>query len=473
VVISLVKPRFSGRLDEWLAQNPQLSPYALSAAMPALQLDAQLQGRIDFSVNLFSNHYVLAIRGESETQGELGGARFGMRSQSLGDSFCQLELKRDFAAFAQLWNANPLPADMAALKDQIRMLDCAYPGGKSISLQDGAILSQSGPVRLYFTSQPQGEQLSARLYATMVDSEVSPAGDAVLRLLNAAPLAAYGKQNLALDMTYAGPKPWQGASPATNAPFSFTLSQLNVHNQLYQMKLSGALSHAPSGTQQNTKLSLNSEASFTAAYDQYLQKSTQDLLLELYTRPEPQLKPLQEQLAHLDPGRLNDALQPALPVLHSLGNMAAIIDLEATTQTGSPLGSYTLKNLQFNSTPYGIAARGSAMLSAPLLAQGDVGISCRNCLQMIDDAGSYYMRVKQAAITVDPQMANAFTLTPALFAAYKQIVADIGQPDAAQPATLNFQLISDAKAMSINGLNITQLMDIYNRRMAAALQAKP
>ena len=473
VIISLVKPRFSGRIDQWLAQNPHMAPLGIAAGMPAWQLESQLQGRIDFSVNIFSSRYMLALRGDSETTSELDGERITMRSQSQGDTLCQLELKRDYAAFTQLWNFNPFPADAQALRDQFRLLDCAYPGGKTVSVKDGTWLSQSGPLRIYLSSQPQAEQLSARLYLTMVDSEISPAGDAVLRALHAAPMAAYGKQNLTLDMSYGGPKSWQGSSPSAT-PFNFTLSQLNVRNQLYQLTLSGLASNALAGTQRTSKLSFSSEANFTQAYDERMKESTQELIVQLYTHPAPELQPLQAQLATLDPGQLADALKPALPQLHSLGKINGIIDIEATTQQGSPQGSYALKNLQLAGTPYGIAAQGRAQMAGTPFPQGELGLSCRNCLQMVDDFGNYYQRVKMAALAMNTDWGSAFTQTPAMFDVYKQLLKDLGRADAAQPSTLLFQLASDgAGGISLNGKNAASVMEMYNQRMAPVLLGKP
>ena len=469
VKVSIVKPHFKGRIDEFFnsfRKNAQLP----DSNVKEWTQDTLLNGKITIGTNALSDRYSIDISGNWTQSGVINGQTFASTTESLSDSTCALQLQRETGLFDALWNFQSLNRDGMTLLKDFRVLDCNSAGGKSLDATSKEILSSSGPLRLYVTNTPQQGTTQIRFYAKITDVEITPLGDT--QILNIADMlspdskspigfSAYGKQNIDIDFTYSGPTDLQTAGK--NPAMDVALIKFDINNQMYTYHTNFHFNNIPAGGNRSTTLVYKTEAAVTEPYDALMQKVTHNAIQGLYSSNDPKFRELQARVQKYTPDELFGIVQPVIPNLHSLGKMVVALDSSFKGSEDFKKGDFALNTVEISATPYGIVGNGAvSMQTMPPTANAHV--SCSNCLQMIDDIVAYAGKAQKLVSYFDTAKAESMAIDPAQVSAMKQFLTSLSIPSAnpAEQATLTYTLAGSGINTTINNKPIAEVAKLYS-----------
>lgn len=491
VYVSIVKPHFTGRIDELLREltpprppvtDPATGQPMAQPPMPSLpewHEDIMLNGQLVLGINALSNQYTLHVKGNWVTNSNIAGQAFSVTYQQAGDTFCTLQMERSGSIFGNLWNFESLSREGQSYVRDFRLVDCINPGNTMINETTKEKMGAAGLLRFYVTSQPLGDMRQVRLYVKASDIEITPAGDAIMTAYYSAlspgnpfhrSFSAYGKQNLDIDFSYNGPADLK--AQGNNPNIDIALSQFSIANDVYKQNISLYLNNATTGPTRDSKVALRAETTVSEKYGPLVQEWLQAFIAEAYNSDEPKLLPLKAQLQRYPIDQLYPIIYPAIPNLNALGTMVQAVDLSYSGNPEFTAGSFNLADFDFSFTPYGIKAQGSAKVVANQPPTSDVSIVCTNCYQMIDDAVAYLGRVQHMLMYFSPEQAASLTVAPELVDGVKsflRLVAGVPKEQAAQ--TLTYAVSSAGTAgITINGRPLAQVMSMFNDYIRPALK---
>lgn len=487
VMVTVINPRFKGRVDEFLEKIFSSAsidgPKPLFPENPAKwNEDISLEGSFNFAVNALSDQYSAVVRGTWHQNSVIDGKTMAMDNIPAGDAVCTMQLQRGSSIFGRFWEMN-FTTSFDTFKEDFRMLDCNTPGSKTVDKSTGETLMSTGPLRIYMTNEKIEAMRNMRFYFKISDSEISAKGDERLRgyLLqlnpnNPAPtkFSPYGKQNMEIDISYAGPDKFDGIN-AKDANFSFTISKFDIANNVYRSDLAVLVSNALSADMRTSKLKFNSHFTFGEHYDAIMQDMLRGYVAQAYAK-EDIAPPFNKTLrAQYSADQMYEILSPALPHFQSIGNMVLSFDLDATSNAALTNGNATLNRFELSAAPYGLTGKGSAKLEQPPIPSSDIMLSCRNCLQMVDDVAGYAQRLKKSLATFDHSIDASPEISPMLAEGYKKFLTSLGLPsqNPGEQQTLLFHVASTPQAgLSVNGRDMMATMQLYNQYVTPYL-SKP
>lgn len=498
VNVSIVKPRFHGRMDQFLkelrtappAQPGQPAPAAPAASdMEPWDEDMLLDGRITFGINAVSDYYTMTISGNWLETSTIGGATMKHITQPTGDISCSLHFQRSTGIFDTLWDYNQLNRDAKALAHDFRAVDCNTLGQTTIDDPSKNVLSSAGLSRIYITNTPQDEGTQMRVYLKLTDMEVTPQGDAMMApyLHALSPAAAapytmslYGKQNVDIDFTYIGPTDFksktgdkQAKEESTNVPIDILLSKFDIHNNLYNYTLSFRFKNAPKGKDRSVTLFVKSEAAFTDRYDTMLYTVARNIIQQVYASDEPKMREARAKLRNYTPDQLYAILYPSIPKLSPLGKMVVGLDGAYTGYENMNSGTYTLNGFEVSMAPYSVTGKGEAKVVPMEMPNGKMDIACSNCLNIIDDLNNYGARLQQTMTYFDQGKAAAIAGYIQHADALKRFLSAlaVSGKDAANNPILMFNVTSVNGNTTVNNKNMAQIIGLLNEYMGSAYHA--
>jgi hypothetical protein len=496
VYVSIIKPRFTGRIDELfkglkqpqpttatdpVTGQPVAQPVPLSN-LPEWHEDILLNGQLTLGINALSNQYTLHTKGDWVTNSHIGGQAFNVTHQQAGDTYCSLQMQRTGSIFSSLWNFESLSRDGQSYVQDFRMLDCILPGSNMINEATKERLGGSGAMRFYITSLPMGENHQLRFYVTAADIEISPQGDVLMSAyFNALnphnrfqrSFSAYGKQNINIDFSYNGPADLK--NKGNNPNIDIALSPFSITNDVYTQNLSVYVNNKTLEQARESKVAFRADTKVSDKYDMLIQEWLEAFIADVYNSDDPQLLPLKAQMQRYPMEQLYPIIYPAIPNFYSLGNIVQAVDLSYNGNPDLTAGNVTLTDFDISFTPYGIKGSGYAKLEAAQPPTSEVLLTCTNCFQMIDDAVAYTGRVQQMMMYFSPEQAAMLTVSPELVDGVKsflRLVAGVPKEQAAQEMQYTINSAGPA-GITINGRPIAQVVSMYNDYIRPALKPRP
>jgi hypothetical protein len=474
--ISIVNPRFKGRVDEFIKQFAK----ADAPAMQSWNEDSSVQGNITMGVNLFANRYTLIINGNSQSNSTIGGTNYRSASQQNGPVMCNVQLANQMGIFDTFWDFSALSQyDGKALLKDLRLLDC---NGSGYTVRDTAtqdILMNDGPMRFFISSEEgTGENTrKLRTYVKLTDSEVTPKGDGLINAYmgalfpgsSATPSpSAYGKRNVEVDFSYDGTTNFEQNLKAT--PIAAHLNNFSLSNQLYQSKGSAHYTNGADPKGRATKLNFSFESSYGPQYDAMLHETVRGFILQLYSPFVPQPAHVQPIIRKYRADELYKIVQPAIPSMHSMGKLTQALDFTYNGNDTITDGDIVFNNLNFSAAPYGLSGRGSIKLTEtqPVPAS-NILLTCSNCPRMIDDITDYSLRLERVFNMLAEQPAPVSLISPQQTNGLKNFLTALAATpaDAADKDSFNYTIVSDgASSITINGKRMDEVLVMYNQAIS-------
>jgi|GEM_PF-2229345 len=472
VQVSVIKPRFQGRLDLFFKEiNAQNVTPANAPEAPQWDEDIVLDGKITFGINAMSDHYTMNMSGNWRETSVIGGQTTTSLTHQASDVTCLLHFQRSTGIFDDLWDYGQLNRSSEELIKDFRAFDCNTLGQTTTDAQTKAVLSNSGLTRLYLTSAPMPPNHQARFYLKVTDAEVTALGDArmsnYMRVISpgypgSSMLSAYGKQNIDIDFTYHGPTDFK--TEDHNPPLDITLNKFDVHNQVYNYALAFRFNNTPQAQSRTITTFLKSEASFTEQYDVMLHDVARGAIQQIISSPDPKYKELQDKLRKYNQEQLYAIVYPVIPKLSPLGKIVTAFDASYAGSDNFTAGNFKLNGFEISLAPYSINGKGEVTATPGQLPSGSMYIVCSNCLSIIDDVTDYALRMQKMMSYFDPEKAATMTVDAAQGQAYKKflrVLAQDGKDEAGKPIML-FNIISNGPVITINGKDMNQVLVLYN-----------
>ncbi len=492
VSVSIVNPRFAGRIDTLLKEMGQAKPGAVLtdaekqelerfSQLPEWSEDITLNGAITLSVNALSDAYTLSLQGDWTGNGKIGTQAIAM--ESLGDNTsCRLEMARG-TLFTTLWDFDALTRDPARLAPDFRLLDCVAPTATITDRNTKEALVKSGGARVYITSAPEGDQRQVRFHLKVTDSEVTAAGDPlyetyfnIVRVFDPffyyPKLSSMGKQNIEVDFSYNGPADMKKDFQSAN--FDVRLDKFIMNNNLSNSSGTLVFIKTPDAAgNQSGKAGYRFESVIGAQYDAYLRDYARFMVNQAYANgsvnvPGPLLAEFQPTMEKYTADEMYAIIYPAIPNFQYLGKIVQGIDIGYQLDKTLASGDVTLTSLDFSATPYGVTGQGTLkQTQGQLFPTSNIRFSCRNCLVMVDDIFAYAARLKAVLAYFKPEEAAEMLLPPELVQGTKDFLDRLSEKNPADLTTLNYTVVSDpAAGVSINGKNIMEVMGLYGELIA-------
>lgn len=462
VVVSMVNPRFTGRLDTLFSQAQQAQKHPL----PEWNEDLTLTGTLMLGVNAMSDRYMLGMQGQWKNRSVIGNETIAMESSPDGVMRCTLEINRAGGWFGSLWDFKTLTEHGKEIANDFRLADC-MASQNAIVLQDGkTLIMKNGPERLYISHNIEKARRQVRVFFSLADLEVSPEGDKIFGLYSGAiapwydtaPLfSAYGKQNTEVDFTYNGPAEWTASPKET--PLDIHLSKFVINNDAYQINATFDLTNGDIGAQHEARVALKAESIYTDIYDVLMQDMVRSLVKQMFLEPNPppQLKTV---LAQHTPESLYALVNPALPDFHALGRLAMALDLGYLGNREFTAGDVTLAALELSAAPYGITGLGTGKLTAgnPIPAV-NLTLTCRSCLRMVDDMAGYARRLQKVAAAFEPEKAPKAIEQKTVdgYKAFLQVLAGKN----INGENFTYAILGDGSGITINNNRMDEVMRLY------------
>jgi hypothetical protein len=487
--VSIVNPHFSGQIDKLLkemaAKAHPNQPIA-SQPMPQWNEDFRLNGRIVIGINMLSDHYSLRVSGNSQRTATIGNQTISIASESASDTVCALQMTRSGNALSTLWNYQGFLRNNASdfIRD-LRLLDCNSSGGVISNATNNEKLVSNGPWRIYVVNQPAGEQQQIRLYSKVIDMEVTPQGDAILSLQRGAispgfstpaKYSLFGKQNLEVDFSYAGPSDWK--ADKHNMPLNISLDKFDVTNQIHTSNMTFFLTNTPSGNNRSSRLAFKAEENFAEPYDTFVQDVVHNFVGEIYAS-NVQQAPWQGLKLKYKPDELYALISPAIPNFHSLGKTVISLDTGFQGAGDFSSGDVTLTDLEISTSPYGIKGSGTAKRTdGQPFPEGHMLVTCSNCTRLVDDVISYIARAqKTLSYFQTPQQAAASTpIDPSLAEGLKNFLKALAAPvKDTDPDKNSFVYVINSDktvGVTVNNRQFGEVMSMYNQYVGPTM-AKP
>lgn len=469
VSVSIVNPRFTGRVDEVLKTiaEHEGSTRAFSAAK-SWEEDVALNGAITFSINAFSNRYGARIRGEWHEKGMVGDTPTALTLHAEAESQCVLEMKRASGLFGPLWSYELLE-DRTALVKAVRALDCVFPAHTLADAASGEIFMQSAGTRFYLSHEPgDADWISFRLYLQSDANAFTVRGDDLMALYmrafvpgrSAVRYSLYGKQNLLVDMSYAGR---ENTSPPE---FELRVEKFNFTSDLHSLKGHvHALSKAAS-TGREGKLNLRFSASFAPEFREALLETLTDILEEARQSADPKLVYLQPYVQRYSLEQARQIIGQALPDLHSLGVITQAVDYSVQGSADFTKGQFSLNELELSTGLYGLSGKGNgSRTDGQMFPQANLTLACRQCLVMIDDAAAYSARLSEAVAAFDAELGQRLLLSPAKAQGLKNFLSALAPP---AEGNLQLEIVSGEKGFTVNGHALDEMVSLYHEHVADA-----
>jgi hypothetical protein len=476
VTVSIIKPRFSGRIDELLKE---LAPTPAWSNLPQWSEDITLDGSIAFTVNALSNRYAMTINGGWSSQDTLGDKVIALHGQSKGNVVCVLELER-FGLFTHMWDFTAIERNKDAIMSEFRLFDCSAAGSTISETASGETIMENGPTRFYVSKSAQyNNTQQLRFYLKAADSEITAKGDEIFKhyfdMLSPdrpVPLnwSVYGKQNIEIDMDYAGPGRWNTLQPK-DAVFAVNVNKFDITNNVYRTDFTLHVSNAVAGDIITSRLAFNAHSIFSEHYDTLVRGVVRGIIADMYKNKDnvsyDLVKPLMEKYT---PEQAYALAEPIIPNFFSLGKMTQAMDVQYEGKNYFSSGNVTLASMELSAAPYGITGKGAGKIiqGSPIPA-ANLNLLCSNCLRLVDDMAAYGERLQRFAQAGRDELAPPATLDPRLVEGIKTLLTTIGKP--ADASALAFDFSSDgAGNFVLNGKNIAEVMTLYSQLVAPYLQ---
>jgi len=473
VYVAIVNPQFTGRIDTLLKQHPAF------ASMPQWHEDVKVNGNLVYGINAFSNHYTMSVQGTIEEKAVIGDKSFSTLYESAGNPDCALKLAHSGGIFGTLWDFGEIAREGRDVLQDFRMLDCSLPSGSAMDPASRAVLNTSGPIRFYVTQEPQGDRLKLRVFAKLADMEVLPAGDAVMAATlqalspeQASPInySAYGKQNIALDFSYDGPRSLEKAKE--DQTMDVALHNFDVTNNIYQQHANFFLTNATHGDVRKTRLAFKADFNADKQYKALWEKILLDQIRQLFARPDEAAKIagrtnpvdacIEEAKKKYTPEQFYTLVQPVIPDFFSLGKMVHSLDISYVGTPDISSGEVTLSNLELSAAPYGITGSGTAKKTAgAMMPAVNASLECRNCQPMVDAVADYSQRVQMLVDSCSAGVPAQFAISAQEAQGVKGFLTALAQPQ--DKDIFHYTIGSDTGGMVINGKNAGELVALYSQ----------
>jgi hypothetical protein len=475
ITVSITNPRFSGRVDDFLKQ---LDASVGMQKMPAWEEDISLNGTMEFSVNVFANRFILYISGNPYNTSKIGGQSHAIATKTEGSTRCELQFDSRFGIFGTLWDFQSLrlrePKDFV---QDLSLFDCSAPAHSVTDRNTNDVLMTGGASRIFITNtEGEGDNRSIRAALQSKDQEVTEKGDALMKSYMLAFSAdypfppsssLYGKRNVDMDFSYNGPIPYPKELKST--PLDIRLSRLTLSNRVYNSDTSFQFTNGKAGADRVTKLVFNAKSSFTEQYNQLLEGMVRGFVLQLYSPFVPQPADIQPLIRKYSADDLYRIIYPAIPHMHSLGNLSQSLDFSYQGNDDLSVGKVTFSGLDLSSALYGITGKGDIQFAQNQpFPVANVGLSCSNCLRLVDDVADYSQRLQRVVATLSENNARFTAIEAPLAEGLKAFLSGLAEPSQ-QPNMFNYTIVSDGTSnLTISGKSLAEVMALYGQTLSAA-----
>lgn len=486
--ISIVQPRFTGRIDTLLKSLPrpaqenaqQIAWNNAISHLPEWKEDIALAGHYTFGVDVFSSSFLFESDGPMTISSTINGQNMTLVQTPGGVSRCIVKLKRDSLFSGLLWDASRLKQPAELLIKDFRLLDCNVPSVKTTETATNEVIASLDSLGFTASYAPDGGG-TVHIAGKMQNMEGKPRYEAFLNryfsLFASVPgmpvnsnIAALGKQNLDVDMTFRNFG--NGMAHSTDTPYQIEIPRMNFTNALFTHNGSFSLANTPTGTEVATVFKLYSESIFTPQYDVSQRAYMLNFIRNLKLGTEPQFASMRKMLEPYTAEQVLALITPALPKFSTLSPLVLRSEGTYTRPVSHPeQGELTLKDLTISASPYALGMSGKASASSPQTAQ--VAVACRNCLVLVDDVASYLMRLREAISRFDPEAAKPLeTITAQLAIGVKGFLGALAErstDEQTRMETFTFRFIGAPMGFTLNGKSPDQIIPLFQQYIAPYL----
>lgn len=473
ITVTITNPRFSGRVDEFLKQ---FDASANAQKIPAWEEELVLNGNLSFSVNVFANHFTLSVNGNPHNTSKIAGKTHAIATKTEGATQCALQFSSRFGIFGTLWDFQSLtlrkPEDF--LQD-LALFDCSAPAYSVTDRNNNDVLMTGGNSRIIISNdEGEGDNRNIRAYLQSKDQEVTEKGDELMKSYMLAFSAdypfppsssLYGKRNVDLDFSYNGPIPYPKELKST--PLDMRLSKFSLSNRVYNSEASFHFTNGKAGADRMTKLVFNAKSSFSEQYNQLLEGMVRGFVLQLYSPFVPQPADIQPLIRKYSADDLYRIIYPAIPHMHTLGNISQSLDFSYQGNEDLSVGKVTFSGLDLSSAPYGISGKGDIQFAQNQpFPVANVGLSCNNCPRLVDDVADYSQRLQRVIATLSENNARFTAIDDPLAEGLKAFLSGLAEPSQ-QPGVFNYTIVSDGTSnLTISGKSLAEVMALYSQTLS-------
>lgn len=487
VYLSITDLRFTGRLDVFLSKMlVEGDPKKFKELFPDMRVwneDVMFEGEITLGVNALSDRYSLKLDGTLKNSTFVDNNLINHHVKMDSPVTCSLELRRKRSFLASLWDITVLgnvePRDFA---EDLKELNCSFPPAQAYDTEKNEIMASKGPSQFSLVQNLDGNKRSARLYVKSDDVEVTPLGDSILHFYiqivdgpEAVPprLTDAGKQNAELDFSYEGPI---DLKDLTTEAMDVALNKAYVESKQGLSNMSFNYTVVPDGTKRDVSLQYGFQLLPKPGFDDMLKNKAYDYLHYIYTRSSPDLAAVQKSLSQYEEEKSYEIILPAIPNLEPLGAITQQLSLNYKGANDLKAGEFSLNQFEMGFTPYGIQAQGNLRLAEDQLPDPNFNITCRNCVQMLNDGVSYINRLHSSLAKFDAQTAAPLLIDPFWFNGIKQLLSQTARVNETSPADLNYMISGDSITgeISVNGRPLSEIETLYTQLVSPpAASAQP
>ena len=472
--ISVVKPRFTGRFDNFLRQalsngNTDMAK-TLLPKMRGWDEDAVLDGRITFGVNMFSDRYTLSAEGKWRSTSMIDNNLLTFDGNSTGDMGCSLKLERRDNFLTSLWNVASLQDEDRDIAGELRSLECMNEGFSITEMGFNDILYSHGPQHLLVTQDVTDKHRKLHFLLNSKDVELSPRGNTFvffyMQAFNGVDIippriSESGKQNVDIDFDYDGPLELKDL---TTEAINVSLNKAHMQSNVGTLDALFKYSVKPNGDDRSVFFNTSLVAIPNKGYDNYITNRFRDIAHNLFISSDERLAKARSKLSKYTEDEGFELIKPVVPTMEALGKFSQNIVASYEGKNDLSEGNLNLDEFEIGTDPYGITAKGNLRMASKKMPEPHVKITCRNCLQMIDDASAYARKVVQTynyfeSENIQPPIADIHKVN-----GLKSFLTDLATPPKSSiGADLVYIIAGDGSPnITVNGKSLEEVNKLYS-----------
>lgn len=472
--VTIAKPHFAGRMDKIL-DDPKIKESLGIKALPEWSEDIAIDGKVVFGVDALSNKFKLEVIGGWVTKGNIAGKIIETTSQADGGNVCELQLKGG-GIFGDLWNFNIISNDGKEAAKSFRSLDCVTSSGKSINSSTKEALVNFGGGRLFVSRTPKNDVSDIRFYLNAKDFEVTKAYDEIASMYgkvlnqNNAFKSTVGKVNVDIDLSYSGTEDFKNPN-AKNLPLDIAINKFHIADNSYQTDSNLHITNNISGGIRNVALTYKTEITATELFRNIFKERLHAVVDTVVSGATPESPEVKEKLTSLSSEAVDSLINSIVPDFASLGKMVAAVEANYTGDESFSEFKANLTALELSASPYGIMGTGAVKHDKNMqIPAGNLSITCRNCLKMIDDGMAYFTRLVIAGAVLEPSKFASVSVPAETTQAIKNFLLAL-QTSPDNKIDLKFDIVGkETNEATINGKSTAEVMALFNQTIVPALQ---
>jgi hypothetical protein len=490
MVLEIIKPVVDVPMSAFL-QKTSTPPTVIAAAPPASEWIEEISygEKVSFTGDITGSHFTLVAAGDRTHKSIVNRTtRHTLISSSVTPLTCHIAVEHPRGA---PWTMQPIFSDLPTFLSIFRAFDCNVHGVVLKDAATGTSLFTADNFSTFASHNPMDGINHALTFKLDYQNAIAfPASDAIVKeyadwsysalgmpadTYRALP-SLYGNQNASFDMHYEGTI--DKLNDAAAMHLTFDINKFNMKNALLDTELQAHIKSMPQGTvERTTSIVINGRTEVSELYDEIIAKQLAAIFSSLQHDEADKAHPELKQLA-IQMGTPEEIAAALTPHLHNLGKISLDMNVNAKGANRTDLflknGIFTVDAMDLVATPYGIKIKGMGNASIQGKSpSADISITCITCDTLVNDAGSYAMRIQSVFNRIQPGKQPYVTVD--LLEGIKQFLHGIAENSADKnPQDLVIHIVmKDTGEFTISGKQVIQVLGLYGTTIAPRLSAAP